>query len=155
MPPAPQRSTTSSSGIIECRRLPPNFASLGQAFDFVVMTSEFGRMQARVLFNAVKAQIVDGRQVAAFRDGKLVGYCGWLTTTEEIGRRWLEGAGKLLPVPPGQADAVALTIVRIIDRAAVLPAIRSCRQLNASRRVFFKRENRDRDRTRKSSVRNA
>jgi hypothetical protein len=49
---------------------------------------------------------------------------------------------------------VALTIVRIVDREAVLPIIRSCRQLNGDRRVFFKREPRGPRIARKSSVYN-
>ncbi len=62
--------------------------------------------------------------------------------------------GKLQGVPAASSDAVALTIVRFIDREAVLPAIRSCRQLNGERRVFFKREPRGPQAARKSSVYN-
>jgi hypothetical protein len=146
---------TSPASPIVCRRLPPSYGSLSFIMEFIVAAGEFGRMQSRVLFPALKAQIGSGYHVAAYRNQKLVGYCGWLHTTEEIARQWLNNAGKLEGVPAASANAVALTIVRLIDRDAVLPIIRSCRQLNGERRVFFKREPRGGQPARKSSVYNS
>jgi hypothetical protein len=108
--------------------------------DFILATQPFASMQAAILYSAVKEQVARGHHVAAFRSGKLIGYFGWLNTTEAIARKWVTGEGKLLRVAHAQSDAVALTIVRAIDRQAILPGIRRCRQLNAGRRVFFKRE---------------
>jgi hypothetical protein len=139
---------------IICRRLPPSYGSLSFIMEFIVAAPEFGGMQSRVLFPALKVQIQHGYHVAAYRNQKLVGYCGWLNTTEEIARQWLKNEGKLHGVPASSSNAVALTIVRIIDREAVLPIIRSCRQLNGERRVFFKRESRGAQTERKSSVYN-
>jgi hypothetical protein len=152
-PPASDR--TSPASPIVCRRLPPSYGSLSFIMEFIVAAPEFGGMQSRVLFPALKAQIQHGYNVAAYRNQKLVGYCGWLNTTEEIARQWLKNEGKLLGVPAASANAVALTIVRLIDREAVLPIIRSCRQLNGERRVFFKREPRGGQPARKSSVYNS
>jgi len=151
-PPASDR--TSPASPIVCRRLPPSYGSLSFIMEFIVAAPEFGRMQSRVLFPALKAQIQHGYHVAAYRNQKLVGYAGWLNTTEEIAQQWLQNAGKLHGVPASSSNAVALTIVRIIDREAVLPIIRSCRQLNGERRVFFKRESRGVQTERKSSVYN-
>jgi hypothetical protein len=103
----------------------------------------------------LKAQIQSGHHVAAYRNQKLVGYCGWVNTTEEIARQWLNDEGKLEGVPAASANAVALTIVRLIDRDAVLPIIRSCRKVNGERRVFFKREPHRGQPERKSSVYNS
>jgi hypothetical protein len=150
--PAPDR--TSPANPIVCRRLPPSYGSLSFIMEFIVAAPEFGGMQSRVLFPALKAQIQHGYHVAAYRNQKLVGYCGWLNTTEEIARQWLKNEGKLHGVLAASSTAVALTIVRIIDREAVLPIIRSCRQLNGERRVFFKRESRGAQAERKSSVYN-
>jgi hypothetical protein len=139
---------------IVCRRLPPSYGSLSFIMEFIVATDEFGGMRAATLFSALKVQIQSGYHVAAYRDQKLVGYCGWLNTTEEIAQEWLMNRGKLKGVPKASSNAVALTIVRMIDREAVLPIIRSCRQLNGDRRVFFKREPRGPRAARKSSVYN-
>ena len=151
--PASDRALPASP--IVCRRLPPSYGSMSFIMEFIVATNEFGGMQARVLFSALKTQIQHGFHVAAYRNQKLVGYCGWLHTTEEIARHWLKNQGKLQGVSAASSDAVALTIVRFIDRDAVLPAIRSCRQLNGERRVFFKREPRSGQPARKSSVYNS
>jgi hypothetical protein len=156
----PQTSFLLSNGAsapnpIICRQLPPSYGSLSFIMDFVVATGEFGRMQARTLFSALKTQIQSGYHVAAYRDQKLVGYCGWLITTEDIARQWLKNEAKLRSVPAVSSDAVALTIVRFVDRDAVLPAIRSCRRLNGERRVFFKREAHGSQPERKSSVYNS
>jgi hypothetical protein len=121
--------------------------------EFIVAANEFGSMHARVLFAGLKTQIQHGYHVAAYRNKKLVGYCGWLHTTEEIARQWLNNEVKLQGVPAASSDAVALTIVRFVDRDAVLPAIRVCRQVNPAKRVFFKREGATA--TRKSSVYNS
>jgi hypothetical protein len=139
---------------INCRRLPPSYGSLSLIMEFIVATEEFGGMRAKTLFSALKAQIQGGYHVAAYRDQKLVGYCGWLNTTEDIAEQWLKNAGKLHGIPVASSNAVALTIVRIVEREAVLSIIRSCRQLNGERRVFFKRESRGRRPARKSSVYN-
>jgi hypothetical protein len=142
----------SGPSLIKCRRLPATYAAIGLAFEFIIDTEQFGAMPARTLFLAVRTQLKRGYHVAAFRDQKLVGYCGWLNTTEEIAENWLKGEGTLDGVPIAQSNAVALTIVRVTDRSAVPPIIRSCRQLNASRRVYFKREQSAARAARKASV---
>jgi hypothetical protein len=151
--PASER-TLAETGVV-CRRLPPSYGALSFIMEFLVATDEFGDMHARTLFAGLKTQIQRGYHVAAYRNKKLVGYCGWLHTTEEIAQRWLKNEGKLQEAPAASSDAVALTFVRFTDRDAVWPAIRRCRQLNGERRVFFKREPRGGQPARKSSVYNS
>jgi|RhiMetdeSRZDD1v2_1073273.scaffolds.fasta_scaffold381426_2 hypothetical protein len=153
-PPASDPQSAAQSAIV-CRRLPPSYGAVSFIMEFIVATSEFGDMHARTLFMGLKTQIQHGYHIAAYRNKKLVGYCGWLHTTDQIAQLWLKNEGKLQEVPAASSDAVALTIVRFTDGDAVLPAIRVCRQLNGERRVFFKRESRGDQPARKSSVYNS
>ena len=141
-----------ASDLIECRRLPSSHESVGKVMEFIAGTELFGSMRSKTLFLALTGHIEKGHHVAAFRNHELVGYCGWLTTTEEICRKWLEGAGRLKGVPSAHSDAVVLSIVRLTDGRARLPIIRSCRQLNLGRRVYFRRDGRGGHDSRKSSV---
>src|SRR6476620_3009318 len=108
---------------IQCRRLPATYASLGSIIDFIVSVEDFGTMQAKVLFSALKAQIANGHHLVAYSDQRLIGYLGWLNTTDEIARKWLANAGKLQGLPATECNAAAITIVRITEREAVLPII--------------------------------
>ena|SRR5690349_22346255 len=138
---SPSNCSSSLLGFVDCRRFRSSYGSIGVVLDFILGAHPFASMEAASLYLAVKGQIAAGHHVAAFRNGKLIGYFGWLDTTEAIAQKWLTGEGKLLSVAGSQSNAVALTIVRTIDRQAILPGIRKCRQLNAGKRVFFKREN--------------
>jgi hypothetical protein len=126
--------------LVDCRRFRSSYGSIGVVLDFILAAQPFESMQAKVLYMAVKEQIAGGYHVAVFRSGNLIGYFGWLNTTEAIAQKWVTGQGKLVSVADSLSNAVALTIVRTIDRQAILPGIRKCRQINAGRRVFFKRQ---------------
>jgi hypothetical protein len=77
----------------------------------------------------------------------MIGYCGWVLITKEIGDQWFRGeVGPYgLPAAPAdQADAGALTIVRIVEPKLVLPLMRECRKLNPGKRVYIRRDYGDR-----------
>jgi hypothetical protein len=133
-------SSAAAPKLVDCRRFRSSYGSIGVVLEFILAAQPFESMQAKVLYSAVKEQIAGGYHVAAFRSGKLIGYFGWLNTTEAIARKWMTGQGKLVSVARAESNAVALTVVRAIDSQAILPGIRKCRELNAGRRVFFKRE---------------
>jgi hypothetical protein len=50
------------------------------------------------------------------------------------------GKGGLTMVPVETGDAVALTVVKVLQDKQVLPMIRACRDRNKAKRVFFKRD---------------
>jgi hypothetical protein len=122
------------------RRFKPSFEAVGIVADFVSRAAPFDAYSAGALITALKYHIVNGCHVAGFDGETLIGYCGWLQITEAEGEDWLRGNGELRPVHPSESDAVALHIVRIDEQSAVLPLIRACRNLEAKKRVFFKRD---------------
>jgi hypothetical protein len=124
----------------ELRRFVPSYEAFGILVDFLAEKPPFDRFRAGKLAAALRHQIANGHHVAAFRAETLVGYGGWLPITDAMGEAWQKGAGGLSPVPPEQQDAVALTIVRVEEKAVLLPLIRACRRLEPDKRVFFKRE---------------
>ena len=127
-------------GGFQMRRFTPSFEALGIVVDFLSRKAPFEQFRAGHLVTALKHQIAQGHHVCAFRGEVLVGYCGWLQVTCELGELWLLDQAELKPIPPERADAVALTLVRIDEPAAVRPLIRACRTLEPGKRVFFRRD---------------
>lgn len=124
---------------MDIRKFKPGFEALGLFADFIAAEPPFGDFKARKLLAALRYQLSQGCHVAGFEGDRLVAYCGWLLTSLEIGEAWLRADGSLTTIQPAQANAAALTIVRIPDRKNVLPMIRACRTINPGKRVFFKR----------------
>lgn len=58
-----------------------------------------------------------------------------------VGEKWIRGDENLTPAEPGQADAVALTIISALSKEGSMALIRAARNLNPKIRVFFRREN--------------
>jgi len=132
-------SSQQESGGYEMRRFTPSFEALGIVIDFLSRKAPFDQFRAGHLVTALKHQIAQGHHVCAFRGEVLVGYCGWLQVTCELGELWLLDQAELKPVPPERADAVALTLVRVDEPAAVRPLIRACRRLEPAKRVLCER----------------
>ncbi len=122
------------------RRFAPTHEALGVLIDFVATRKPFDQFAAGKLTIALKHQIAGGNHVCAFRGETLVGYCGWLLITQEMGRLWLAKRAELKPVPVEQADALAVSVVCAEDPGVVRGLIRQSRKLNIGRRAFFKRE---------------
>jgi hypothetical protein len=128
------------SATFEFRRFAPTHEALGVLTDFVATRKPFDQFPAGKLVVALKHQIAHGNHVCAFRGETLVGYCGWLLITQEMGRLWLANRAELRPVPAEQADALAVSVVCAEDPGVVRGLIRQSRKLNIGRRAFFKRE---------------
>src|SRR5262249_42214719 len=93
-----------------------------------------------VLVSALQDQLLLQHHFCALRGKTLIGYCGWMLTTQEIGERWMRANGPLNPVPDDRADAGALTIVRANDPKVLRRLIRATRNQNPGIRVFLRRE---------------
>ena len=142
-PPPPQRDAEAPRVL----QLPANFDALGAVIDFLSVDKVFGAMPSGQLVTLVKHQLARRCQVCALRGKVMIGYCGWVLITKEIGDQWFRGeVGPYgLPAAPAdQADAGALTIVRIVEPKLVLPLMRECRKLNPGRRVYIRRDYGDR-----------
>jgi hypothetical protein len=132
--------SASAIGSYQLRRFKPSFEALGIIVDFLSRKGPFDQFRAGPLTTALKYQLAHGHHAGAFRGEVLVGYGGWLPITCEQGELWLADRADLTPAAPDRAEAVALTIVRVDEPAAVRPLIRACRILEAGKRVFFKRD---------------
>jgi hypothetical protein len=138
---------------LQIRSLKPGFDTLGVLMDFLAREPPYALMRAGDLLAALTYQLSAGLHAAGFDNNRLVAYCGWLTTSADAGEAWLEGRGRLSAVPSATADAVALTLVKVVKPEYLLPMIRACRQRNKGKRVFFKRDYAAHDKTaRKASV---
>jgi len=126
-------------GEVQFRTLPADYRALGTIIDFVASRSPFADYKAKDVLAALRDQVATGCHVCAFRGKSLVGYCGWLPITEEMGKLWLQGKGGLSPAPADRCDAAALTIVCSEDAHVLRGLVRVCRDVGKGRRVFFKR----------------
>ena len=133
-------SSQQDLGSYQIRRFTPSFEALGIVVDFLSRRAPYDELRAGKLVTTIKYQIAQGDHVCGFRGETLVGYCGWLQVTCELGERWLRGQAELQPIPPDRADAVALTLIRVDEPAALRPLIRAGRKLVGSKRVFFGRD---------------
>jgi hypothetical protein len=131
-----------SASAYQLRQFKPSYESLGIVVDFVADQKPFDRFEAGKLLLALKHQIGGGCHVCAFRGETLVGYCGWLPVTLEVGEKWLRQRGELVPAPPDRADeAAAITIVRVNESAALyamMDALR--RKVRAGTKLFYRRD---------------
>lgn len=130
------------AGVGKCRlqQFVANAEALGVVIDFLSRDKPFGEFRVGVLVPAVTEQLVRQWHVCALRGNVLVGYCGWVLITSEMGEQWVNGQAQLKPVSADRADARALTIVRVEEPSMVRPLIRACRQLNPGKRVFIRRD---------------
>jgi hypothetical protein len=124
----------------DVRRLPPGYEALGLVADFLSRGAPYDTFPARTLVQALKTQIAGGNHIAAVRDGTLAGYAGWVPVREENGEAWLAGKAELEPIPAADAEAYALSIVRIEDPALTWALIRAVRNAVTGHRVFFRRD---------------
>jgi hypothetical protein len=131
--------TRNDAAGVQFRTVSADYAALGKIIEYVANRGPFGDFKAKEVVAAVKAQVATGCHLCAFRGRLLVGYCGWLPVTGEVGRLWLEGKGGLCAAPFDRSDAVALTIVCSDDAQVLRGLVRACRDLGSGRRVFFKR----------------
>src|SRR5436853_6344444 len=98
----------------QLRKFTASYEALGIVMEFVVSKMPFARSAAGRLLPALKHQLAHGHHICAFRGDTLVGYCGWLPITEQVGEQWLNQSGELVPAPPEARDeATATNFVRV------------------------------------------
>ena len=122
-------SSQQDSAEFQFRRFTPSFEALGIVVDFLSREAPYDEFRAGKLIPALKNQVMHGHHVCAFRGERLVGYCGWLPISEELGTLWVEGKAELTPVPPDRANALAVTAICADDPQVLRPLIRARRQL--------------------------
>lgn len=134
--------------------MPATLESFGLAVDFLSRFEPFTSTGLGLFVRVVRRQILKHEHVVAFDGEKLVGYAGWLPTTNAAAEVWVTNGGNLQPADSG-ADAAALTTVAVDNPKVTLGLMRAARELNPGIRIFFKRSYVDPSReARKSAVLN-
>lgn len=143
------------SGAIRIIQLGGTFEAFGMVVDYLSRTAPFSEFVLGTLADAIRHQLGAGHHFAAMSGTELVGYAGWLLTSDAIAQAWAESDRPLLRVPTEQATAAALTTVAVTDPAATRRLLRGAREVNKGKRIYFKRGSEGRGRTpRKTSVLN-
>lgn len=133
-------TATGSKRDFEIRSFRFSYEALGIVLDFLANTKPFTRFESAVLVNMAKYQIRHGYNLYAYRDRTLLGYCGWHYTDREKGEKWLKTGIGSAPVPMDKADAGVLTLVKCEETRVLRVLIRTCRDLNPDKYVFFRRD---------------
>jgi hypothetical protein len=121
----------------EITRLSKNPYSLGLLARYVASTPPFSGFELGPSITTLLHQINDGTHLVASREDQIVGYLGWLRTTEEIARGWVELTGPLKPHP--DATAIAVTILLAEEPGDVLRLIRAAKRAEPGLSVYWKR----------------
>src|ERR1700709_78456 len=103
--------------------------SLGLVCDFVSRFPPFDRFEFRHMMVTLRYQLeVQSHLVAGF-DDRIVGYVGWIRTTQKLAEAWVVSDGALTAVTEN-ADAVAATVLVTENPKFALPLIRRAKTLN-------------------------
>jgi hypothetical protein len=121
----------------EITRLPKNPYSLGLLARYVAATPPFSEFELGPSITTLLHQINDGTHLVATRNDRIVGYLGWLRTTEEIAKGWLDMSGPLKPHP--EATAIAVTIFLADEPGDGLRMIRAAKRAEPGLSVYWKR----------------
>jgi hypothetical protein len=122
-------------------RLKGSYEAFGVLIEFLSRIEPFSGYDLGNFANALLRQLREGNHVAAVERDRMVGYCGWLPTTQKIAEAWQKNQGGIGPLKAAEtADAVILAVVAAKDRRVLSALIREARKLNPRGRVYFKRE---------------
>ena len=82
-------------------------------------------------------QIQNDSHLVAIKDDQVIGYLGWLRTTEEIARAWQDENTPLRPAE--NPTALAVTIFAVSEQSLIRPIIRYAKKREPGLTVFWKR----------------
>ena len=139
--PQIQKTPVSKENDVKILRMKGSYEAFGVLIEFLSRIEPFARYDLGNFAQALQRQLQDGDHLAALVRHEMVGYCGWLPTTEKIAQAWQKNEGGIVPLKNTEvADAVVLTVVAAKDQVVLTSLIREARKLNPHRKVFFKRE---------------
>jgi hypothetical protein len=132
-----------------------SFEAFGIVMDYLSRSQPYDQFELGNFGQAIRRQLRNGHHLVAMSGTAIVGYVGWMLTSQAIAEEWSHDRGVLKPDPEGKQDVAALTIVAVSDSRATTGLIRRARQINPRVRVYFKRQYQDKLRgARKASVLN-
>jgi hypothetical protein len=140
--------------LFQITALKGSFETFGVVLAFLSSIEPFARYDLGNFARAIQHQLANANHLAAVKQNRLVGYCGWLPAKKDVAEAWMAG-GPLVPADRSEADSVVLTVVAADNRRILTGLLRRARELNPNRQVFFKRQYANLVKpVRKSAVRN-
>ena len=119
-------------------KLPYSPISLGLLSEFVSQFAPFDDFEFGMMIKTIKYQLETENHLVAGLNDRVVGYLGWIRTTQTIAENWLNEDGPLHPSLQ-DLDAVAVTVLAVERPAYILPLIRRAKTLNPGHSVYWKR----------------
>jgi hypothetical protein len=125
--------------------------SLGLLCDFVAKFPPFDGFEFQLMTVTLRHQLEARCNLVAGHNDEIVGYLGWIRTTNEIADAWMKDQGPLTAATQ-DASAIAFTIMVATDRRYVLPLIRQAKRENPGVSAYWKRQFADKAAAAKRSV---
>ncbi|MDB4221865.1 hypothetical protein N9809_07315 [Amylibacter sp.] len=122
---------------IEISELPKNPYSFGVIVRFLSMHKPFSEFEFGSMSKSILFQIQNDSHLVAIKDDQVIGYLGWLRTTEEIARAWQDENTPLRPAE--NPTALAVTIFAVSEQSFIRPIIRYAKKREPGLTVFWKR----------------
>jgi hypothetical protein len=117
--------------------IPNSPFSLGLVCEFVSRFPPFNNFEFERMVKTLLYQLQAGTHVVVGLDDRIVGYVGWIRTTQQIAEAWVEQDAQLRMAE--DADAIAVSVLVAEDSKHVLPLIRHAKTLNIGCSVYWKR----------------
>ena len=118
-------------------RLDKNPYSLGLASVFVASHPPFDRFEFGPTVKTLFHQINNETHLILAENDRIVGYLGWLKTTEDIAAAWLDGEAALNYAKGGNVAAVTIFVVN--DPKDTIRMIKAAKLAEPDSHVYWKR----------------
>lgn len=118
-------------------QLPADPRSLAIAARFVSAYPPFAKFEFAEMMKTLFQQIDKKTHLVLSRDEELVGYLGWLRTTNEIADKWVKEDGPLRWKIGG--TAVAVSVMCAEDSKDILSMIKEAKRIEPNASVYWKR----------------
>lgn len=128
---------STASKALEFTTLAPNPYSLGMVAEFVSRFKPFADFGLGASVNAIAYQLHSGSHLIAANTDTMVGYLGWVQTSEDVAMDWLRFGGLLAPSLHG--DVQVITILAVVNKEVVRPLLQAARKRAGQRAVFWQR----------------
>jgi len=125
--------------VLTIASFPSTPLSLGLLCNFVSQFPPFDTFEFKHMTTTLRFQLETQCNLVAGYDDKIVGYLGWIRTTEAIAENWLNGQGPLTAVVENSSAAV-VTVIVASNSKYLLPMIRRAKVLNPDLPVYWKRQ---------------
>jgi hypothetical protein len=138
--------------VLTIASFPSTPLSLGLVCNFVSRFPPFDAFEFKQMTTTLRYQLETQCHLVAGDDDEIVGYLGWIRTTNEIAEAWMNNQGALTAAAEN-ASAAVVTVIVASNPKYLLPLIRRSKILNPDLPVYWKRQFAGGKRPAKRSVR--